>query len=295
MGDELEELRRQLAATQAALSREVEDVEQTKESLEREREEIRRTQEHERRLADYLQHTGLSRQEFIEEADAVHAKIAEQRDRLVALEGMLSKMLTQLPSTPAEVGQAVVANTKVSTELKQLLGVQRETVDSLLDRVANTDAGEALELAAKSNKDRINAEMAHVRETMGALQEELRAGVDSNSRDEAHMLLLSPPCSANLPTAHPMAEVATRAEKVQAVLAEWLQTETAWDEPHRETVTQQLKAAAIEYRKKEKVLATFLAEEHYEEAALLQQEMDALIKRAAVYQQKLVFWESFHT
>ena len=47
--------------------------------------------------------------------------------------------------------------------------------------------------------------------------------------------------------------MATRAEKVQAVLAEWLQTETAWDEPHRETVTQQLKAAAIEYRKKEKV------------------------------------------
>lgn len=103
MADELEALKKQLAAAQQALSKEAEDTKQAKETLEREREEIRRVKEHEAQLTEYLKRTGITRAEFIKSHMDLKKQIDDQLEMLRAAENTIDGQLGALPSTPAEV------------------------------------------------------------------------------------------------------------------------------------------------------------------------------------------------
>jgi len=131
MADELEALKKQLAAAKEALSKEAEDTKQAKETLEKEREELRRTKEYETQLTEYLKQTGITRPEFTKSHTEVQTRVDFQLQQLQALQNTLDSSLDVLPTTPAEVGKAVMANSEVSTQVKSMftdLTAQIETL-----------------------------------------------------------------------------------------------------------------------------------------------------------------------
>lgn len=111
------------------------------------------------------------------------------------------------------------------------------------------------------------------------------------SLDQAFQILLIPPSSERIPTSTPN-KVSDRVCKAQAVVQKWLGSIETWQTVNRSKYEQQLKAATIEFRKKEKVLESFILNGHQEEAVIIQLEINDLIKRAASYQQQLLLWES---
>lgn len=302
MADELEALKKQLAAAKEALSKEAEDTKQAKETLEKEREELRRTKEYEAQLTEYLKQTGITRPEFTKSHTEVQNRVDFQLQQLQALQNTLDSSLDVLPTTPAEVGKVVMANSEVSTQVKSMftdLTAQIETLaeestgkkrDSVTGRFSTQS--DALEEMAKRAEEAVEQEVQQLDEAIGTVSEAVKTGIPPVSLDQAYQILLDPPSSERMAASSTHNDVADRIGKANEVIQTWLGSTSTFEVDHRTKYEQQLKAASIELRKQEKVLASFIESGHHEEAKLFEQEMDELIKRAASYQRQLLYWQS---